>query len=50
MNGIADDGEADRSETALRSFVLMTHTHSLPSRGGKAAYPAAAPFWSRGAQ
>src|ERR1700727_123966 len=33
-----------RSETARRSFVLMTHTPSLPSRGGEAAYTAAAPF------
>src|SRR4029077_4488324 len=27
-----------RSKTAPRSFVLMTHTPSLPSHGGKAAY------------
>src|SRR5580693_512390 len=33
-----------RGKTAPRSFVLMTHTPSLPSHGGEAAYTAAAPF------
>src|ERR1700689_5234840 len=37
-----------RGKTALRSFVLMTHTPSLPSHRGAVAYTAAAPFGAPG--